>query len=82
MATKTNGANGKAKKTANRPQFTVGIIPFDGRLTPERAKRWLAEEHAGFNLLVTNGLRHSVAEEDREAFVMLATGVEYMVAAC
>ena len=75
-------SNGKARKKTERPRFDVTLIPFDGRLTPARAKRWLAEEHAGFNLLATNGLRHAKDEKDRGAFEWLATGLEGMVRAC
>lgn len=81
MGTKKSKANGKAKKT-ERPSFDVALIPYTGRLTPARAKRWLAEDHAGFNLLATNGLRHAEDEQDKDAFEMLAEGLEGMVQAC
>lgn len=75
-------SNGKARKKTDRPHFSVALIPFDGRLTPARAKRWLSEEHAGFVFLLTRGMEYATEEKDREAFVWLGNGLEYMVRAC
>ena len=74
-------ANGKAKEAS---LYDVGLIPVNGnwKLTPARAKRWLKDEHGGFQVLATMGLRYAKDEEDRDAFVWLAHNIKTMVDAC
>ena len=84
MAKKASGntrkkANGKAKKEST---YDVGLVPFDGKLTPARAKRWLEKEHAAFHWLATCGLGYAKDEWDREAFIAFTSGVKDMADAC
>ncbi len=81
-------ANGKARKKSNRKAeqestwYDVGLVPFDGKLTSARAKRWLDKEHEAFFELATAGLGYAKDKGDREAFKWFTSSVKRMTDAC